>query len=143
MNDLEIAKAQLHKEQAAMAIVKDGNIVFITRSHRISGFLEAIDQLGAKLENSSVADRIVGKAVALLCVYVKARNVYADVLSKKAKIVLNESEIVHDFKDLVENILNSDKSKLCPFEEIAEGISNPTEAYHSFKKLHKTLCCGD
>ena len=139
MNDLEIAKEHLHRAQAAIAIVKNGEIVFETRSHRISGFLEAIDRLGSRLEYSSIADRVAGKAVALLCVYIGAKAVYADVLSKKAKTVFDDNRITYESKELVENILDASKSKLCPFEERAKDILDPNEAYQAFRKLQKTL----
>ena len=139
MNDLEIAKKHLHTKQAAIAIVKSGEIIFETCSHRISGFLEAIDRLGSRLENSSIADRVAGKAVALLCVYIGVKAVYADVLSKKAKAVFDYNGIACSWGELVENILDANKSKLCPFEEKAIGISHPNEAYQAFKNLQKTL----
>src|SRR5512139_2964726 len=116
MKDIEIAMERLHKEKLAIAVVKNGMTLFETRSRRISGFLDAIDRLDGQLEDSSIADRVAGKAVALLCVYVKAKAVYADVLSKQAKTVLDEHGVKCNWKELVENILNSNMSGLCPFE---------------------------
>jgi len=139
MIDLETAKKRLHTELAALAIVKEGEIIFETRSRRISGFLEAIDRLGPKLENASIADRIVGKAVALLCVYVRARAVYADVLSRKGKALLDSKGIVCEWNELVENILDLNKSKLCPFEQAAGDVSDAVEAYDVFKELQRAL----
>ena len=139
MNDLEIAIARLRKERVAIAIVKNGEVLFETRSRRISGFLEAIDRLDGQLESSSIADRVAGKAVALLCVYIDAKAVYSDVLGKQARIVLDEHGVKCSWRDLVENILNSDRSDLCPFEKAAETISDPSEAYCTFLKLQKTL----
>ena len=49
MNDLEIAKHTLSKKELTLAIVKNGEVLFETRSHRISGFLGAIEQFGDKL----------------------------------------------------------------------------------------------
>jgi len=141
LSDLEIAKKKLHSEQAAIAIVKNGEVLFETRSHRISGFLEAIDYMGAKLENASIADRVAGKAVALLCVYVRAKAVYANVLSKKGKIVFDDNGITCEWKKLVKNILDLDKRRLCPFEQAARDISDANEAYHAFRELQKTLSC--
>lgn len=139
MSDLEKAKKQLFAKHAAMVMVKDGYVVFETSSHRISGFLEAIDRFSPKLKGASVADRVAGKAVALLCVFVGAKAIYADVMSKKAKTVFNDNEIACEWKELVDNILDLSKSKLCPFEERASSISDPRSAYEAFRKLQKTL----
>lgn len=129
----------LQAKEVAIAIAKEGRIIFETRSHKISGFLEAIDSLGPELEGASVADRVAGKAVALLCVYAGIKAIYACVLSEKAKAVFDENGIICEWSELVENILDSSKSSLCPFEEKAMALSNSTDAYHTFRELEKKL----
>jgi len=139
MNDLEIAKNQLHRKELTLAIVKNGRVLFETHSHRISGFLGAIEKLGAILEGAAVADRVAGKAIALLCVYAKISNVYAEVLSGKAKAVFEENRIRHEWKELVKNVLDLNKSGVCPFEKAAADISDPKNAYRTFKALQESL----
>jgi hypothetical protein len=139
MNNLEIAKHMLHKKELTLAIVKNGEVLFETRSHRISGFLGAIEQLGDDLEGTSLADRVVGKAIALLCVYTKTKEVYAEVLSKKAKTLFEQNGVHHEWKELVNNVLDLNKSGVCPFEKAAESISDPKDAYRTFKALQESL----
>ena len=139
MNDLEIAKHTLYKKELTLAIVKNGEAMFETRSHRISGFLGAIEQFGDKLEDASLADRVAGKAIALLCVYAKINEVYAEILSKKAKTVFEQNGIHHEWKELVDNVLDLNKSGVCPFEKAATGISDPKDAYRAFKALQDSL----
>ena len=139
MNDLEIAKTQLHRKELTLAIVKNGEVLFETHSHRISGFLGAIEKLGDVLEGAAVADRVAGKAIALLCVYAKISDVYAEVLSEKAKAVFEENEIRHEWKALVKNVLDLNKSGVCPFEKAAADISDPKDAYRTFKVLQESL----
>jgi hypothetical protein len=139
MSDLDTAKSRLFEENLTLAIVKNGEVLFETGSHRISGFLGAIEQLGARLEGASAADRIAGKAVALLCVYAKISDVYAEVLSRKAKAVFEENGIRHEWNALVDNILNLNKSGVCPFEKAAAEISDPKDAYKAFKALQESL----
>jgi hypothetical protein len=139
MNDLEIAKTQLHRKELTLSIVKNGEVLFETRSHRISGFLGAIEKLGAVLESVAVADRVAGKAIALLCVYAKISAVYAEVLSEKAKAVFEENGIRHEWKELVKHVLDLNKSSVCPFEKAAVEISDPKDAYKAFKALQESL----
>jgi hypothetical protein len=139
MSDLDIAKSKLYKEELTLTIVKNGEVLFETRSHRISGFLDAIEKFGAKLEGASVADRVAGKAIALLCVYAKIKEVYAEIISKKAKTVFEQNGVHHEWKELVDNILNLNKNDVCPFEKAAEGISDPKDAYRMFKALQESL----
>src|SRR3989304_8882081 len=145
MSDLDIAKSTLYKKELTLTIVKEGKVLFETDSHRISGFLNAIQQFGATLEGASLADRVAGKAIALLCVYAKIKEVYAEVLSKKAKTVLQQNGIHHEWKELVDNILDLNKNGVCPFEKAAKGISDPKEAYRTFAALQESLmaCIGN
>ncbi|MCJ7559707.1 DUF1893 domain-containing protein [Candidatus Bathyarchaeota archaeon] len=139
MSDLDIAKSKLYEEELTLTIVKNGEVIFETDSHRISGFLDAIEKFGAKLEGASVADRVAGKAIALLCVYAKIKEVYAEILSKKAKTVFEQNGIHHEWKELVDNVLDLNKSGVCPFEKAAAGITDPREAYGAFKALQESL----
>ena len=139
MSDVDIAKSRLYEKGLTLVVVKNGEMVFETGSHRISGFLGAIMQLGAGLEGAAVADKVAGKAVALLCVYAGISNVYAGVLSRKAQAVFDEYGVPCEWKDLVDNILDLNRSGVCPFEKAAADISDPEKAYATFKALLKSF----
>jgi hypothetical protein len=142
MNDLDTAKSRLFEGNLTLVIVKNSEVLFETGSHRISGFLGAIEQLGDRLEGASVADRVVGKAIALLCVYAKISEVYAEVLSRQAKAVFEENGIPCLWKELVDNILDLNRSGVCPFEKAAADISDPEKAYAAFKALLQSFKTG-
>jgi hypothetical protein len=135
MQDLEIAKNQLNDNQLTLVIVKNGRVLFKTDSHRISGFIGAIEKLGTDLEGASVADRVAGKALALLCVYAGIGKVYAQILSRKAKVVFEENRVDVEWKQLVDNVLDLGKTDVCPFEKAAADISDPKVSYIAFKTL--------
>ena len=139
MTDLEIAKNELYEENLTLAIVKNGEVLYSTKSHRISGFLDAVDKCGAKLDGASLADRVAGKAVALLCVYAKIEKVYAAVLSRKAQVIFNQNKISVHWNELVDNVLDANKTGMCPFEKAAAEISDPQKAYRTFKGLLEKL----
>ena len=142
MSNLDIAKNRLFEKDLTLVIVKNGKVLFETASHRISGFLSAIGQLGSKLEGAALADRVVGKAIALLCVYADIHQVYAEVLSKKAKKVFEKGGIRSEWKRLVDNILDLKLSSVCPFEKAAAEISEPEAAYAAFKELELSFKDG-
>ena len=135
MKDLVIAKKQLYDKQLTLAIVKNGQVLFQTDSHRISGFIGAIEKFGTQLNGASVADRVAGKALALLCVYAGIRGVYAEVLSRKAQEVFEENKVAVEWKEIVDNVLDLNKTGVCPFEKVAAGISDPKASYVAFKAL--------
>jgi len=139
MTDVEIAKNELYEENLTLAIVKNGELLYSTESHRISGFLDALDKCAERLQGASLADRVIGKAIALLCIRAKIKEVYAAVLSRKAQTIFKQHKIVCHWNKLVENILDTTKKDMCPFEKAAEEISDPEKAYKIFKELRENL----
>ena len=139
MLDLEIAKKCLSDRGLTLCIVKDGERVFESGLHGVSRFLEAVDQCGGQLNGASVADRVVGKAVALLCLYANVNAVYARVLSEKARTLFERNKIRVEWSSLVESILDAKGEGTCPFEHLVSGISDPREAYTRLKALHCSL----
>jgi hypothetical protein len=138
MNDLQTAKTLLIQKQLTLIIVKNGETLFETKSRRISGFLNAIEQ-GTKLKNAAIADKVAGKAIAFLCVYSGVNAVYAETLSKTAREVFEKHGVTYEWKELVDNILDENKSDTCPFEKEAAAIIDPKEAYERFKGLQQKL----
>ena len=138
MHDLEVAKNRLTHENYSLVIAKSEKIVFATRQSGVSGFLQAIDKFSKDdLASSFVADRVVGRAAAMLCVYCCVKAVYAVVLSETGKEVLEKNSIPFQFESLVPNILNRQKTATCPFEQIVSSISKAEEAYKKLKSCVK------
>jgi hypothetical protein len=122
-----------------LVVAKDGRVVFETDSRGISGFLDATENLGDKLEGASVADRVVGKAIALLCIDSKIKAVYASTLSRCARELFDDNSVHVEWGELVDNILNIRRTEACPFERLAAGIVDPKEAYEKLKTLQQSL----
>ena len=139
MTDLEIAKFELYDQNLTLAIVKDSTVLYSTKSNRISGFLDAVENCGDKLEGASLADRVAGKAIALLCIYAKIKEVYATVMSRKAVEIFKQYKIDNHCNELVENVLDANKKGICPFEKMAAEMSDPRKAYKAFKDLRENL----
>jgi hypothetical protein len=138
MPDLEMAKHHMKEQGYNLVIAKGGKIVFATRRSGVSGFLTAIDKLNREdLVDSSVADRVVGRAAAMLCLYCAVKAVHAVVLSEEGKELLEKNSVQFQFESLVPNILNRQKTGTCPFEQMVSSISNPKEAYEKLKYCNK------
>jgi hypothetical protein len=139
MKDLEIAKKRLHSENLTLSVVKNSEVIFESKNRGISGFLQALEKFGDSLKGASAADRVVGKAIALLCVYAGIKAVYASTLSKEAKTVFERHKVYFEWDMLVEKILDANKVEACPFEKASINISDPGEAYIKFKDLQRIL----
>lgn len=135
MNDLMIAKNRLEKNDLSLVIVKNRKILFETKEKKILGFIDAIEKMDNVMKGSSMADKVVGKAVALLCVFKEVHAVYAKILSEKAKNLFEQWKINFEYKSLVKEILNNNKDKICPFELKAKNLNDPKKAYFKLKKL--------
>jgi hypothetical protein len=135
MQDLELAEKQLYGKRLTLAIAKNGRVIYETDTHRISGFMRAIDTLGSQYCGASVADKVAGKALALLCVYAGIREVYAEVLSKEAQELFDQNQVTYQWLQMVDNVLDLEKTGVCPFEKAAAEITNSDESYDAFKAL--------
>jgi hypothetical protein len=133
--DLELAKSRLKDRNLTLVVVKDGQVIFETGSQGVGGFLQAIEKLGKKLVASSVADKIVGAAAAMLCVYSEVSSVFAATISEEGIKVLENNQIIYQFENEVPNILNHDKTDVCPFEKLVIGSRDPKEAYTKLKSF--------
>lgn len=129
MSDQRLAKLRLHKHKLNLVIVKSGKVVFDTGAHGLSGFLLAIKILGKEMSGSSVADRILGRAAAFLCAYSEIASVFAVTISEGGAQTLRKNNIPYEYENLVPNILNHDRTDMCPFEQLTVGLVSPKEAY--------------
>jgi len=134
MDELEVAKQRLKDKNLNLVFIRDYEPIFETKKEGLSGLLQAIEKLNGDLSNTSVADRIIGKAAALIYDYLKVKAAFAITLSQDGLEILNTSRIRCEFEKLVPTILNMKKTDKCPFEKIVENISNSKEAYKKIKE---------
>jgi hypothetical protein len=134
-SDLEIAKEKLKQRNLALVIAKRGEVIFETSSHGIAGLLRAVEELGEEMRGSSAADKILGKAAALLFIYAGVIAVFAVTASERGIQALKDSNVLCQFENRVPHILNSKRDDICPFEKLVFNISNPREAYEKLKSL--------
>jgi len=123
-SDIDLAKEILVKESLNICIVRDGDVVFKSADRGIYPMYKAVTQYFEELENASVADRVIGRAAALLNVYSKTNDVYSDVISENAVRLFKENHIRISFERKVTHIKNRDKTDLCPIEKLSSTIKD-------------------
>ena len=136
MDDLDAAKQRLKTKNLSLVFAKNSKVIFETDREGLLGFLEAISELRDDLAETSVADRIIGKAAALLCTYSRVKAAFAVTLSDGGLSVLRDNQILYEYGKLVPSIHNLERTDQCPFEKLVENVSNPKEAYRVI-----TLAC--
>ncbi len=135
LDDFGLAKRTLSEEGLSLAVAKNGKLLFKSKSRGVSDLLAMIREIGQLAEGASLADNIVGRAAALLCVYSKITNVYGMTMSEGAIPILKASGIHCEYGTLVPKILNREKNGICPFEKAVLGIENPRDALDRLKAL--------
>jgi hypothetical protein len=130
---LKLAKQRLIQKNLSLVVAKDGSVSFETRARGVSGLLEAIKKLGNDMTGASVADKVVGRAAALLLVYSGVVSVFAVTISDSGIEVLRKHNIPIEFDERVPSILNFRKTDVCPFEKLVAEFSDSREAYEELK----------
>lgn len=126
--DLEIAKKRLTENRVSLSIVKEGKILFESRSNGLKDLFQAVDKLGTSLRNASIADQIVGKAAAFLFVYSRVDSVFAVTISEKGLKLLEQNRVSAEFRNIVPNVLNRERTDVCPFEKMVLNCRDAKEA---------------
>lgn len=137
MTNLEKAKNNLGEHKISIV----SSTLSLTSDLR--GVMPIIDFInkGYDLSGASVADLVVGKAAAMLFIKAGIKDVDTIIISKPALKVLEVHHITVKYEKLVDNIINRDKTGLCPFESLVLDVDDVSIAYklivekiESFKK---------
>ena len=124
----------------ALMVYRNGVLIFGSSAKGIRPHLEAIERFGkGGLRGTLMVDKIVGRAAALLMLYSFPSDVYAGVITRAAKSLLEGSDIRVHPREIVEAVKQKDGIIYCPFESMVQGISDADEAYDAIVKKMKSL----
>jgi len=128
MDLLERAKVLLSDSGASFVAVKEGE-EHISNDKGIAPILKILQETPDFLKGAFVADKVIGKAAALLLRYAGVERLYTRTLSQLAVQVLDDSFMTYEYDQLVPNIINRTGDGMCPMEQKVLNISDPVEAY--------------
>ena len=94
---------------------------------------------GPDLTGFSAADKVVGKAAALLYVLLGVKEVYAPVMSETALYTLAHNGILPMCDRSVKSIRNRSGTGACPMEETVAEIDEPRQALVAIQNKLKNL----
>lgn len=137
-DDIEIAKAAL--EGHTLALCLNGNV--ITSNKRGIAPMADFIREGKNLFGYSAADRVVGRAAAMLFISAGVRAVYAETVSVGAVELFESHKIAVSFAHKTERIINRDGTGQCPMElavasidDIEIGVKTLFRALDNMKKI--------
>lgn len=124
--DLTEASRLLYERQASFVLCRGETVIF--------GKERGIEPLLAFLENHAdftdfcAADRVVGKAAAFLYAKLGVKEVYAPVMSDAGIYTLARHGIYPVCEKSVSNILNQDRTDICPIEKLISNVYDTEQA---------------
>ena len=130
--DFKEAIALFEEAENTCMIFKDGELLRTFEDHGIKPLVLTLMNEPAILEGTTITDRIIGRAAALLCVEGKAKQVYGHIMSEGAVKVLEDAGIEAAYGTLVPEIRNRDQTDTCPMEKKVAHTQDSHEAYVIF-----------
>ena len=104
-------------------ILQRGAPVYQSRERGVRPLLALIDA-GADVHGCTAVDSIVGRAAALLYVYLGIAAVTADVMSVGAREVLTAHGIETAARTIADHIINRRGDGLCPMEQAVRDLTD-------------------
>ena len=135
MKDIDLARSLLEEEKWNLVVVKGGRVLYSSRERGVAPFFQAVQSMETSLHNASLADRIMGSAVAMLCLYARISSVYASIASQGALDMLKGQGVTISSKSTVPYISNYDGTDLCPFEKLARNCQGPSQLFAALQSL--------
>lgn len=134
MNNLEQAKETFEIGGYSCVLYKDG-VAYTSIKRGVAPLVEWLTN-DTNISGFSAADKIVGKAAALLFILGGVKEVYAPVMSKAGFDTLSRHGIPAEYETLVQIVVNRSGTGQCPMEQAVSTIDDPAEA---LKAIQNTI----
>lgn len=140
MTDIEKARALLAQGQKTCVLCR-GDALISSEKAGIAPMVEFItDEIN--LHGFSAADKIIGKAAALLFVLAGVHEVYADVMSTSAMEIFKQHSIPFSYGEKTTVIVNRTGTGSCPMEQAVQGLTDPRAALEAIRARQRELAKG-
>ncbi len=133
MKDIELARKTLEDEKLTLCVVRKGAVIYKSSKRGIFPLYNAIVNEKLDLKNASAADKVVGKAAALLYDQAGLKEIYCNLISERV-LNLNLSTKFH-YEESCPFIMNRDKTGSCPVEARVQYISDYSENIEAIKSF--------
>ena len=135
MDDLANARHLLTSGGYTCVLCK-GDKVYTSANRGVKPLMDLLD---TDVAGYSAADKVVGKATALLYCLLGIKALHAGIISDAAIQVLRAHSIPVQWDSRVAFIKNREGTGCCPMEMATEGISDPADAPVAIRNKLKAL----
>jgi hypothetical protein len=127
----------LLKENHTIVIYKSDASVVVSDDRGVAPLMKLLNEDKEQLRDSMIADKVIGKAAALLMVYGKVKEVFTPTISVPAIEVFKNHNVKITYDKIVERIINRKGDGLCPMETLCLNTDNPEEAFFKVNEFIK------
>jgi hypothetical protein len=135
--NIEYLKNILLKENHTIVIYKSDASVVVSDDRGVAPLMKLLNEDKEQLRDSMIADKVIGKAAALLMVYGKVKEVFTPTISVPAIEVFKNHNVKITYDKIVERIINRKGDGLCPMETLCLNTDNPEEAFFKVNEFIK------
>lgn len=114
----------LRREKCSL-VVKNHGIITTYSKPGVRDLEHLLDHEPEVLQGAVIADKVIGKAAAAMVVVGGVKELYAEVMSKKAIPFLDEAGIAYSYGTLVDTI--KEEGGRCQLEKITAPATTPEE----------------
>ncbi len=139
LKDINKLKNILSEDNYTIVIQSESGEILTSNDRGVKTLMKIIDNNSSFLKNAILADKVIGKAAALLMVFGGVKEVFALVISTPAFDILKKYNITVSFEVLTDRIKNRKGDGLCPMESLCLNIDNPETAYEKLKEKLNSL----
>jgi hypothetical protein len=142
MSDVAAARSILDAENLAFVIVRDQVVLARGAERGVSELFATIETLGANAKDASLADKVIGKAVALIAISAGIRAVSTPLASRSAERVLRAHGLAVTADAFVPEIMNRKRDALCPLEQLTHSIDDASMAVMKLREFFAAQKAG-
>ncbi len=129
---LSSARTLLEENRVTSVVIQNNQIIKTEYARGIAPMIALYDS--GLLDGSVVADKIIGKAAAMILSLGGVREVYGEVMSKSAEEWFREHRIPCSYATLTDQIENRTQTGMCPMEQTVKNLTDEAEALTALRK---------
>lgn len=135
-NTETLIKKALERINISAIAFEEGVAVITLQGNGVKPLFDFVEKNKMNLERFHGlfwGDRVIGRASAMLFLFLKPSFVYGQIISEGAIKIFEQNNIKFSFGGKVPFIENKDKTDICPFEKAVSNANSKEEAFEIIK----------
>ncbi len=135
----DAARAMIDAGECSVALFFDGAVQKTATGRGIGPLLGLYDASPEAFAGAAVADKVIGRAAAMILALAGASAVYASVMSESGRDMLSLHGVKWACAELAPFIVNRDGTGMCPVEQSVADESDPAAGLRRIRRRVEEL----